>query len=266
MLDGVGPHFPNPIRTLEDLGRINKEVDVDKELGYVYDAITLTRRKLDGRVPLFGFVGAPWTLFAYMIEGGGSKTLSKAKSWLFKHPKESHWLLQRAADVVVDFLVGQAKAGAQILQVFDSWGGELNQSQFHKFSLPYLTQIASRVKMHLNALSLVVPLVVFAKGVHHSFDSLSSIGYDVVSLDWTLDPKIVADVTKNRVVLQGNADPALLYAPKDVIRTEVAKMISRFDSGSNGHIANLGHGMHPDHDPEHLRVYLQAIRDCSTKK
>jgi uroporphyrinogen decarboxylase len=119
MLESVGPHFPNPIRTLEDLSRIKKEVDVHKELGYVFDAITLTRRKLDGRVPLFGFVGAPWTLFAYMIEGCGSKTLSKAKSWLFSHPKESHWLLQRVTDVVVDFLVGQVKAGAQVNQILD---------------------------------------------------------------------------------------------------------------------------------------------------
>ncbi|KAJ3081692.1 Uroporphyrinogen decarboxylase in heme biosynthesis [Quaeritorhiza haematococci] len=262
MREGSGPHFPEPIRSPADLARVKRDVDVDAELGYVYQAITLTRQQLAGRVPLFGFAGAPWTLMAYMIEGGGSKTLSKAKSWLFSHPKESHWLLQRITDVVVDFLVGQVKAGAQLLQVFDSWGGELSPQDFRKFSVPYLTQIAARVRMALRAHDLPeVPLVVFAKGAHASLDVLSSIGYDVVSLDWTIDPTEARQATKNRVTLQGNADPSLLYASPETIEKEVREMLQRFGTRRQ-YIANLGHGMYPDHDPERLRAYLEAIKKC----
>jgi uroporphyrinogen decarboxylase len=147
------------------MSRLTVNPNVDQELQYVYDAITLTRTELAGRVPLFGFVGAPWTLMAYMIEGGGSKNLSKAKTWLFLHPEESHQLLQKITDVVVTFLVGQAKAGAQLLQVFESWGGELSPSDFIKFSLPYLAQIATRVKAELAKDDVQVPMSVFARNL-----------------------------------------------------------------------------------------------------
>ncbi|KAJ3028103.1 hypothetical protein HK097_006030, partial [Rhizophlyctis rosea] len=245
---------------------------VDTELGYVFDAITLTRTKLAGRVPLFGFVGAPWTLMAYMIEGGGSRTLSKAKSWLFNHPEESKQLLQRVTDVCVDFLVGQVKAGAQLLQVFDSWGGELSPHQFSQFSLPYLLQIPPRVRAALKKLDPTgkthqIPIVCFARNAHYALEALSDRSqsdYDILSLDWTLDPKEAKRRTGGRVVLQGNADPAVLYASKEVIEREVEEMVKAFD-GRERYIANLGHGMHPDHDPERLGWYLKAIKDVSTK-
>ncbi|KAJ3212708.1 hypothetical protein HK099_007673 [Clydaea vesicula] len=262
MVEGKGPHFPHPIRVVEDLKRLKDTVDVDKELSYVYEAITLTRIKLDGRCPLFGFVGAPWTLFAYMIEGGGSKTLSKAKTWLYTYPKESHRLLQKTTDVIVDFILGQIRAGAQMIQVFDSWGGELTPKMFRTFSVPYLTQIASRVKAAMVEEGLQVPLFIFAKGAHASLDILSSIGYDVVSLDCTIDPKQARIDTKWRVTLQGNADPNLLYAPADVIKKEVREMLNAF--GANNYIANLGHGMMPGHSPDALKVFLEAIRDHSS--
>ncbi|TPX66049.1 uroporphyrinogen decarboxylase [Spizellomyces sp. 'palustris'] len=269
MLAKQGPHFPNPLVDPTHLARLKTEVDIETDLRYVLEAITLTRQKLDGRVPLFGFVGAPWTLMAYMIEGGGSKTLSKAKAWLVKWPEESKALLQRITDVVVDFLVGQVKSGAQLLQVFDSWAGELSPSHFATFSLPYLKQIPLRVRSALRDVNpdlASTPMVVFARGAHYALESLSTpdIDYDIMSLDWTIDPVDARRRTGGRVTLQGNADPSLLYAPKETIKHEVATMLQKFGTKER-YIANLGHGMYPDHDPEHLRAYLEAIRDESTK-
>jgi uroporphyrinogen decarboxylase len=262
MVPGKGPHFPNPLNTPDDINRL-KDVDVDIELSYVFDAITLTRQKLEGRVPLFGFAGAPWTLMAYMIEGGGSKTLSKAKTWLYKYPDQSHLLLQKITDVVVHFLVGQAKAGAQLLQVFESNGGELSKDTFDRFSLPYLNQIATRVKAALQDVKLDVPVCVFARDSHYALEQLDLSPYDVVSLDWTVTPENARQRVKSKT-LQGNADPSLLYADKEVIREEVKKMVKAF--GKEKYIANLGHGMYPDMDPDHLEAYLIAIRDFTTEK
>ena len=264
MLKGSGPHFPEPLKTPQDLSRLESNVDVDAKLSYVYEAITLTRTKLNGRVPLFGFVGAPWTLMAYMIEGGGSKTLSKAKTWLFKYPEASHILLQRITDVVVDFLIGQVKAGAQLLQVFESWGGELSPDDFNQFSLPYLKQIATRVKAGLISFDLSVPMSVFARGSFYALEDLSSLDYDIISLDWCIDPVQARVRTQNKICLQGNADPSILYGSPESIRAHVEKMLPKFGT-KQLYIANLGHGMYPDHDPEHLRAYLEAIRDVSIR-
>ncbi|TPX44482.1 uroporphyrinogen decarboxylase [Synchytrium endobioticum] len=262
MLPGTGPHFPAPIRAPQDIDRLRHSVDVYSELGYVFDAIAMTRKELDGACPLFGFAGAPWTVMAYMIEGGGSRTLAKSKAFLYRHPESSHRLLKLITDLTIDYLVGQIKAGAQILQVFDSNAGELSPHVFNRFSLPYLRQISTSVKSKLASLQLpTVPMVVFAKGAHFAIKELSDSNYDVVSLDWTMNPSNVRAVTKDKVALQGNADPTLLYADKDTIEKEVRRMLADF--GTQGYIANLGHGMLPDHDPEHLKWYLEAIRDIS---
>ncbi|KAJ3194639.1 Uroporphyrinogen decarboxylase in heme biosynthesis [Irineochytrium annulatum] len=210
MLEKVGPHFPEPLREPEDITRLTFPVDVDEALGYVYEAISLTRRELRDRVPLFGFVGAPWTLMAYMIEDGGSKTLSKAKSWLFKHEKESHRLLQMITDVTVDFLIGQVRAGAQSSTLR---GGELSPSDFATFSLPYLSQIATRVKKGIAALDIPasehgVPMIVFARGANHAVQALSHLDYDVVSVDFCITPQNAKAAAGGRVTLQGNADRA----------------------------------------------------------
>ncbi|KAI9209153.1 uroporphyrinogen decarboxylase [Polychytrium aggregatum] len=264
MVPGKGPHFPNPIVTPADLVRVDANVNVHEKLKYVYDAITLTRTRLDGRVPLFGFVGAPWTLMAYSIEGGGSKTLSKAKSWLYVHPEESHRFMQIITDAIVPFLVGQVKAGAQMLQVFDSWAGELSPSTFKTFSLPYLAQIATRVKAQLREEGIEpVPMTVFAKGAHFALAELSELEYEVVSLDWTIDIEKAQRETQGKVVLQGNADPCVLYGDRETIRAQVKEMIEAFGKGGK-HVANLGHGIYPDMDPEHLRNFLEAVRDFST--
>ncbi|KAI7820294.1 uroporphyrinogen decarboxylase [Gamsiella multidivaricata] len=257
MVPGKGPHFPDPlVHPSEMPAKLKEKVDVYQELQYVFDAITMTRHALDGRVPLIGFVGAPWTLMAYMIEGGGSKTLSKAKEWIFKHPKASHELLNRITDVCVEFLVGQVRAGAQMLQVFESWGGELGPHDFEQFSLPYLAQIAKRVKAALG--SEAVPMTVFAKGSWYALEQLSEIGYETVSLDWTHDPVQAKALTKGRVTLQGNMDPNVLYGGDEAIVAAVERMVRGF--GSTGrYIANLGHGILPTVPVEAMELFLKTV-------
>lgn len=290
MLPAKGPHFPEPLTTPKEMERLRKKVDVEKELGYVFEAITMTRKELLGEVPLIGFCGAPWTLMAYMIEGGGSKSFEKAKRWLYDYPEQSKELLQRIADVCVDFLVGQVKAGAQMLQVFDSWAGELSPYHFRTYSLPYLRTIASSVRERLACSSYAcVPMICFAKGaLGHSLPEVAKAGYDVVALDWTVEPDVarkVVDMTLphaaskkraakaegsneagHRIALQGNMDPSVLYASKEAIEQEVERMLRAKKGGFGGqgaYIANLGHGITPGVDPEHLKCYLKAIQRVS---
>lgn len=259
MVKGKGPHFPEPLSDPDDLARLQSP-DVAKELDYVFDALTLTRQRLAGRVPLIGFCGAPWTLMAYMIEGGGSKTFARSKAWLFRHPEASRHLLQAITDVCVDYLIQQIDAGAQAVQVFDSWAGLLSPAEFETFALPYLRQIAEKVqRAHPD-----VPRIAFAKGAHYALPALSKSAYDVISLDWTMDPRAARDAVGGRMALQGNLDPCALYAPPTTIRREVERMLTAF--GPRGHIANLGHGMHPDHDPEHARAFIDAVHDVSAQR
>ena len=259
MIKGRGPVFPEPLVTPDDLERLVVP-DVKKELSYVYDALTLTRKTLNGRVPLIGFCGAPWTLMAYMIEGGGSKNFSKSKTWLFKYPKESHSLLQAITDVLIDYVIAQVDSGAQLIQVFDSWAGLLSPNDFQEFALPYLKQISEALQRERPH----VPKTVFAKGAHYALESLSDSGYNVIGLDWTIDPQQARQRVNGRVALQGNMDPCMLYASPEAIRAEVKSMIQKF--GEGGYIANLGHGMHPDHDPEHARVFIESVHEFSQKE
>ncbi|KAJ2725511.1 Uroporphyrinogen decarboxylase in heme biosynthesis [Coemansia sp. Benny D115] len=272
MVPGKGPHFPEPLKSPEDMQRLTDKqpgFSVDRELDYVYKALTNTRHALQGQVPLLGFVGAPWTLMAYMIEGGGSKTFALAKTWLFAHRQAAHELLQRVADVAAEFLVGQVRAGAQALQVFESWAGELGPRDFAEFSLPYLARIAAHVKTHCPG----VPMTVFAKGAHYALEQLATETlYDVISIDWTLDPADARrrvdgavrakGLASRTVVLQGNLDPTVLFGDSAAIRERTGEMCRAF--GPHGHIANLGHGMMPSHDPEHLRVFLEAVHESSS--
>ncbi|KAF9902454.1 Uroporphyrinogen decarboxylase in heme biosynthesis [Linnemannia zychae] len=261
MLPAKGPSFPNPLVSPKDLRRLKKHVDVHKELQYVFDAITMTRHALDGRVPLIGFTGAPWTLMAYMVEGGGSKTFSRAKKWIFQYPQESHSLLQKITDVSVDYLVAQVHAGAQLLQVFDSWAGEFGPHEFEKFSLPYLVQIARRVKAELGP-EKAVPMIIFAKGAWFALEKLSepTSGFDVVSLDWSHTPRDARAVSKGRVALQGNLDPTVLLGGEDAIVEATERMVRGFFGGSRkGYIANLGHGVLPDVELDAMEVFLKTV-------
>lgn len=260
MVPGKGPHFPQPLESPADLNRLQLPVDVNKELGYVFSAITLTRQKLEGKVPLIGFCGAPWTVMSYMIEGGGSPTLSKSKAWLYSHPEASHQLLQSLTDVCVDYLAGQAEAGAQLLQVFESHAGLLGREQFLQFALPYLKQIACKVKAKLSEKGLpAVPMTVFAKGAHYALKELSESSYEVVGLDWTMVPEEARKCVGDSVTLQGNLDPCALYSPKEAIKEAVKKMADSF--GSQRWIANLGHGIYPDMDPEHFRTFVDSVHE-----
>lgn len=258
MVDKVGPRFTDPLRVPEDLNRVNFNADVSKELAWAFKAITLTRHKLKGRVPLLGFCGAPWTLMCYMIEGGGTKIFRFVKEWIFKYPNESKKLLQAITDVAVEFLALQVKAGAQMLQIFESWGGELSADDFDIYSLPYLQQIVKKVPSRLKELGLEkVPMTVFAKGSWYALDKLCDTGYDVVSLDWLFRPADAVKINNGRVTLQGNLDPCVMYGSKEIITQEVEKMIKGFGGGKKNYIVNFGHGTHPFMDPEQIRHFLQ---------
>lgn len=262
-----GPYLPDPIKKPEDMSKLKDKVDVNVELKYVFDALTMTRHALAGEVPLIGFCGSPWTLFAYMIEGGGSKTFQEAKTWLFKYPEESHILLNRVADVCVDFLVGQVKAGAQLLQIFDSWAGDLSPHDFQTFSLPTLERIAARTKALLAENNLpAVPMTVFPKGANQSLAAVAATKYDTISIDWCIEPAEARRIVGDRVALQGNLDPAVLYATKDAIEREVKRMCENFKGGKSAKawIANLGHGITPGVDPENLRHFFQCVHKYSS--
>ena len=247
MVDGKGPHFPNPLDTPEDPQYrevLEREVNVEESLDYVYKAITLTRQKLQGRVPLYGFCGAPFTLLCYMVEGGGSKIFKQAKSWIYKYGAESKKLLQKIAELCTEYLALQVVAGAQIVQVFDSWAGELSPATFKEFALPYLEYICDNLPKRLHELKQeAVPMVVFAKGAWYALEDLCQTKYDVIGLDWLHSPADAYSVArKYRKVLQGNADPSVLYGGHEAITSVVETMVKGFGGGKQGWIANLGHG------------------------
>ncbi|EJD00842.1 uroporphyrinogen decarboxylase [Fomitiporia mediterranea MF3/22] len=294
VLMNPGPFFPSPLTSPSDIPKMLKEkVDVNVDLKYVFDAISLTRKELGGEVPLIGFCGAPWTLFAYMIEGGGgSKSFTKAKKWLYMYPEESKELLMRIADVCADFLIGQVLAGAQLLQVFDSWASELSPHIYREFSLPSLRHISTRVRAALTFRfphlfpppqagwkpKSKIPLTLFAKGANQSLSVLAlEAGYDVLGLDWLVDPKDARQMVKvslsegHVTALQGNLDPDVLYTGREAIEREVKRMCLAFRSGGGAlaapyaWIANLGHGITPGVDPEDMRFFLECVHKYSSK-
>ncbi|KAL1992591.1 hypothetical protein VTN49DRAFT_4623 [Thermomyces lanuginosus] len=263
MVDKKGPSFPEPLKSPND-GQyekiMQKQVDVKAELDYVAKAITLTRTKLAGRVPLIGFCGAPWTLFCYMVEGGGTKLFVQSKTWIYKYPDATKALLQKIADICVDFLALQVAAGAQLVQVFDSWAGELSPAAFADFGLPYLRHISANLPQRLQELGLEpVPMTVFAKGAWFALDELCDSGYNVVGLDWLHDPAEAKQIARGRVTLQGNADPGVLYGDRAAITKTVETMVKGFWSDKKGWIANLGHGVTPFVDPDTLKFFFEEI-------
>jgi len=299
MQTGVGPVLPSPIRTPEDMKRLKKkeEVDIESSLGYVFDAIYLCRHSLQGTVPLIGFCGAPWTLMCYMIEGGGAKSYTLPRRWLYAHPEESKQFLQLITDVLVDYLVGQVLAGAQALEVFDTWSGELSEDAWLEFILPCLKQIAAQVKSKVKEKGLEpVPMTLFPRGSDYCLTAVATqTCFDVISLDWstsasmarrTLDQAANAASTPSSssaspssattvaprsipLTLQGNLDPAVLYAPPEYIRRATRQMLDAFNvvnpSKPGRLIANLGHGMLPDHPVEGLRVFIDEVHNYSEK-
>ncbi|WRT66843.1 uroporphyrinogen decarboxylase [Kwoniella shivajii] len=266
-----GPVLPQPLLSPSDLDRLNKNVDVQKELGYLFEAITLTRKGLNGRVPLIGFCGAPWTLMAYMCEGGGSKTFERSKSWLYKYPEEAKQLLRRIADVCAELLVGQVLAGAQMLQVFDSWAGELTPYQYKEFALPPLIHISHKVKSILKSLDHPgVAITLFAKGANapstlRLISDPNVTGYDTLGLDWTVDPIEVREYVGKKVNLQGNFDPTVLYGGKEGIEKEIQRASTNWKKAGGGWIANLGHGITPNVKPEDMGWFLECVHKYSKR-
>lgn len=254
-----GPVFPVAL-TVEKMLTLSSKGVVQK-LEYVGQAINLTRHKLEGSVPIFGFSGAPWTLMAYMIEGGGSKTYSTAKKWLYEFPEESHVLLNLLTNVIIDYLVMQIEYGAQIVQLFDSNAEYLNKALYTKFCLPYLKKISQEVRNKLKEKNLnEVPMVLFAKGGWYCLEEQADLGYEVLGVDWTVEPKYVRNLFKNRnITIQGNLDPCALYASPEAIQIMVKKMLSEF--GPERYIANLGHGIYPDTPRESVHTFVDSVHN-----
>jgi uroporphyrinogen decarboxylase len=245
-----GPVFPNRVTSEHDLRKIH--ISEGSELGYVLDAIRLTKRELNGRVPLIGFAGAPWTIFSYMVEGKGSKTFSEAKKMLYTQPAFSHRLLDMVTKSTINYLKAQIEAGADLIQIFDSWAGILSPDQYREFSLKYINEICEALPE--------VPKTVFAKGAFFARRELNSVACDVVGLDWNMDIAESRQLMPGKV-LQGNLDPCALYGSLDDVRREARKMLDAF--GPARHIANLGHGLYPDTKVDNVKCYIDTVKEYS---
>ena len=256
---GEGPKFEHPLQSADDIRKLPSP-DVNESLGYVMDAISLTRRELGGKVPLIGFSGSPWTLATYMIEGGSSKTFSKAKKLIYQDPEIAHQLLEKLAATVTDYLNAQIEAGAQAVQIFDTWGGALSAQAYQDFSLRYMAQIVSGLKRENEGRR--VPVILFSKGCNTQLERLADTGCDALGVDWTVSLSEARNRVGDRVALQGNLDPSVLLASKKVIRREVSETLNSFGQGA-GHVFNLGHGITPDVDPEHLSALISAVWELS---
>lgn len=249
MLESKGPWFEKTIETRQDIERLR--IAGPDDLHYVMDAITLTKKQLNGRVPLIGFAGAPWTILSYMIEGRGSKTFSKAKKFLYTQPALAHLLLEKITQSTIQYLKGQIAAGADIFQVFDSWAGILSPAQYSEFSLRYISMICEAIPE--------VPSIVFAKGAFFARKEMSAMPCNVIGLDWNMDIKESRQLIGPDKTLQGNMDPCLLYAEDATIVKETEQMLKTF--GPSRHIANLGHGLYPDTDKNKVKLYIDTIKN-----
>ena len=251
MIEKKGPFFEQTINTSEDLTMVTADIDVKDRLGYVYEAIRITKKELDNRVPLIGFAGAPWTIFCYMTEGQGSKTFSKAKRILFSDPAMAHHLLDKITEVTIKYLKLQIEAGADVIQVFDSWSGILGPREYSEFGMKYVRRICEAINE--------VPVTVFAKGAYYALEELADLNCHTIGLDWTMDiaksrARVGADKT-----LQGNLDPCVLYADFKTIEMKTKNMLNSF--GNQRHIANLGHGVYPDTDPEKVKCFIETVKE-----
>ena len=252
---GEGPRFARPVRTTADVARLPVP-DPEQELGYVMDAVRTIRRELAGAVPLIGFSGSPWTLATYMVEGGSSKAFTVIKKMLFAEPLTLHLLLDKLADSVILYLNAQIKAGAQSVMIFDTWGGVLSGRDYREFSLHYMHKIVDGLLREHDGRR--VPVTLFTKGGGQWLEAMAATGCDVLGLDWTTDIGEARARVGDKVALQGNMDPSLLYASPERIEQEVDTILTSFGQGS-GHVFNLGHGIHQDVPPEHAGAFVDAV-------
>ena len=265
-VDGEGPKFERPLRDAASIAKLGVP-DMESDLGYVMEAIRVIRRELDGKVPLIGFSGSPWTLACYMVEGGGSKNFSIIKAMAHNDPTALHALLEVTTQAVIQYLSAQRAAGAQALQVFDTWGGILSPRMYREFSLPYLTRIAHELERGEGAER--TPLIGFGRGNAAYLEDLAGSGAEGVGVDWLIDLGDAARRTGGKVALQGNLDPATLYGSPEAIRAEVRRALDSYRDGNGGsregHVFNLGHGMSPDMNPDHVAVLVDEVHSYSAR-
>lgn len=249
MIEAKGPNFEKTVQNENDIKQLHTAETGD--LNYVIEAIKQTKKTLNNRVPLIGFAGAPWTIMAYMVEGSGSKTFSKAKKFLYQEPQLAHQLLSKITDSTINYLKGQVEAGADMIQLFDSWAGVLGPEQYREFALQYISKISDE-------LSPLVPVTVFAKDAHFALADMAKLNCNTIGLDWTINPQDARIIIGHEKTLQGNADPCMLYADEKVIEKEARKMVDAF--GKQRYIANLGHGLYPDTDKNKVKFFIDCIK------
>jgi uroporphyrinogen decarboxylase len=251
MRDGIGPYLPSPIRTSADVDQVIVP-DIEESLGYVLDAVKMTQVELNGRVPLIGFGGSPWTLLCYAVQGQGSKTFDIAKEFCFKKEVLAHKLLQKITDTLIAYLKAKVDAGADAIQLFDSWGGLLSPEDYQKFSWPYLQQI-------IDALKEITPVIIFGKGCWFALPEMSKSGASALGVDWTCTARNARYLSGGQITLQGNYDPARLFSPISQIKKEVKQMIDSF--GKDSYIVNLGHGILPNIPVDHAKAFVDAVKE-----
>ncbi len=257
--EGEGPRFRKTVRSEEDLKGLNDFKAADN-LDYVMNAVSTIRRELSGSVPLIGFSGSPWTLATYMVEGGSSKDFRRVKAMAYDQPELMHQLLSVLADAVADYLAEQVKAGAQALQIFDTWGGALSAAGYKEYSLKYMQRVISRLPMEADGRR--VPVIVFTKGGGQWLPAIADCGAQAVGIDWTTEISVARAQVGEQVALQGNMDPAMLYASPARIREEVSNILASYGHGP-GHVFNLGHGITPEVDPDHVTAFVDAVQELS---
>jgi uroporphyrinogen decarboxylase len=253
---GEGPKFAHPVQSAADIAKLGVP-DPGTDLKYVMDAVALIRRELKGRIPLIGFAGSPWTVGTYMVEGGGSKTFGRIKRMMYEAPRDLHRLLEVLAKATIQYLNAQIAAGAQAVMLFDTWGGVLTPAQYATFSLHYMAEVVDALTRQADGRR--VPNIVFTKGGGAWLDKIAAIGCDALGVDWTTDLKTAKAQVGGRVALQGNLDPAALFAPPDVLRAETLRVLQSYGAGA-GHVFNLGHGITPEVDPERVALLVETVQ------
>ena len=258
--EGEGPKFHKPLRSEADIDQL-EVINTAVDLTYVTDAVSMIRQELNGRVPLIGFSGSPWTLATYMIEGQGSRDFTRAKTMLYTQPELLHQLLEKLALSVIDYLNAQILAGAQVVQIFDTWGGALSHSAYLEFSLTYMAKIVDGLIKQADGRD--VPVILFTKGGGLWLEAMADTGCDCLGLDWTVDIGAAHHRVGDKVALQGNMDPAILRAKPEVIRGEVKRILESFGQ-NDGHVFNLGHGITPDINPDNAKIFIDAVHEFSS--
>jgi len=259
LVENIGPQFDKPVKTASDIKALSVP-DPESDLGYVMDAVRLIRKELDGSVPLIGFAGSPWTLATYMVEGGPTKEFGLVKGLMYDDPESMHYLLNILADSVALYLNAQIVAGAQAVMIFDTWGGILTPASYQQFSLHYMNKIVSQLDRQYDG--HVIPVILFTKGGGDWVRDIAATGCDAIGVDWTKNIGIVRKEVGDQVALQGNLDPCVLYASSEVIKQEVSAVLKSYGHG-NGHVFNLGHGIHQHIDPENVAVLIDAVHELS---